>query len=236
MSRLRLPQPPQGWTALGWEVSVVFLGIVLALGADQLVDRAYWKSQVQDFRKALAVEIATTLGTYEYRRRQNDCASSRLDELERWWNSWRNGRPQMLQGPIGLPLSLAHPSSVWASRTPDVVGHLPLQQRLLYARIYDEMANNNTHRLVERDAWIELSSYDGAKRLSESDLIRIRGLLNQLRLRQIWFGINHKRVAGYAAGLGIKPYMDQSWVKPSPDICRPIVADDVRSPLTKRNT
>ena len=234
MNRLRLPQPPQGWTALSWEVAVVFLGIVLALGTDQLVDRAYWKGQVQDFRKALAVEIATTLGTYEYRRRQDGCATRRLDELERWWKSWRDGRPQSLQGPIGLPLSLAHPSSVWTSRTPDVVGHLPFEQRLVYARIYDEIANNNTHRLIERDAWLELSSYDGAEELTESDLIRIRGLLNQLRLRQLWFGINSRRVAGYAAGLGIERYMDPSWVTPGPEICRPILPDNARRPPPTR--
>ena len=79
-----MPSPPQGWAALAWEVSVVFLGIVLALAADQLVDRAHWNKQVRDFQKALAVEIGTTLGTYEYRQRQDDCAGKRLAELERW--------------------------------------------------------------------------------------------------------------------------------------------------------
>ena len=226
MSRLRsprMPQPPHGWTALGWEVAVVFVGVMLALGADQLADQAHWRKQVGDFRKALAVEIATTLGTYEYRHRQDACVDRRLAELERWWRDSSDGKPQQLRGPIGLPLSLAYPSSVWASRTADVTGHLPLNQRMTYARIYDEMANNNSHRLAERDAWIELGSYDGARKLNEGDLVRVRGLLNQLRLRQDWLGINSKRVAGYAAKLGIKPRMNPSWVRPGADICRPIL-------------
>src|SRR5687768_9111389 len=152
MTRISMPTPPQGWAALAWEVSVVFFGIVLALAADQLVDGAYWNKQVREFRTALAVEIGTTLGTYEYRQRQDDCANKRLAELEQWWQQWQDGEGQQLRRPIGLPLSLAMPTSVWGSRTADITGHLSLRQRLVYARIYDEIANNNSHRLAERDA------------------------------------------------------------------------------------
>jgi hypothetical protein len=223
MSRMRMPSPPQGWKALAWEVGVVFVGIVLALGADQLVDRAYWKTQVNDFRRALAVEIGTTLGTYEYRQRQDACASARLDELERWWRQWQEGAGRPLDRSIGLPLSLATPTSVWASRTADITGHLPLYQRLVYARLYDEIANNNTHRLIERDAWLQLASYEGAKSLDHQDLVRIRGLLNQARQRQQWFNINSARVRRYASGLGIAATWDRTWVRPDQAICRSIL-------------
>lgn len=223
MTRISMPAPPQGWAALVWEVSVVFVGIVLALAADQLVDRAHWNKQVRDFQRALAVEIGTTLGTYEYRQRQDECASKRLAELEQWWQQWQDGQGQELERPIGLPLSLATPTSVWASRTADITGHLTLHQRLVYARIYDEIANNNSHRLLERDAWLQLASYQGAKGLDQQDLIRIRGLLNQARQRQAWFNINSARVRRYAAGLEIRPQWDSTWVKPDVALCRPVL-------------
>jgi hypothetical protein len=130
MTRFQMPLPPQGWPALAWEVGVVFLGIVLALGADQLVDRAHWNKQVGEFHKALAVEIGTTLGTYEYRQQQDGCASRRLAELEQWWTGWRDGQGRALVRPIGLPLSLAIPTSVWTSRTADITGELSLEERL----------------------------------------------------------------------------------------------------------
>lgn len=224
MIRMRIPLPPQGWAALAWEVSVVFLGIVLALAADQLVDRAYWNKQVSDFQKALAVEIGTTLGTYEYRQLQDECARKRLAEVEQWWQRWRLGQRQQLGGPIGLPLSLAVPTSVWASRTADITGHLSLQQRLVYARLYDEIANNNTHRLAEREAWLELASYEGVSELDPQDLVRIRGLVNEARQRQDWFNINSARVRRYASELGIRPIWDRTWVKPDEAICRSISA------------
>ena len=224
MIRMRMPVPPQGWAALAWEVGVVFLGIVLALAADQFVDRAYWNKQVSDFQKALAVEIGTTLGTYEYRQLQDECATRRLAEVEQWWQRWHDGHRQQLERPIGLPLSLAIPTSVWGSRTADITGHLSLQQRLVYARIYDEIANNNTHRLAERDAWLQLASYEGARELGPQDLVRIRGLLNEARQRQEWFNINSARVRRYASELGIRPIWDRTWVKPDDAICKSILA------------
>ena len=223
MTRISVPSPPQGWAALAWEVSVVFLGIVLALTADQLVDRAHWNKQVRDFQSALAVEIGTTLGTYEYRQRQDACASRRLAELEQWWQLWQDGQRPPLDRPIGLPLSLANPTSVWTSRTADITGHLTLHQRLVYARIYDEIANNNSHRLLERDAWLQLASYEGARNLSQQDLVRIRGLLNQARQRQAWFNINSARVRAYASELEIGAHWDRTWVKPDPALCRPVL-------------
>ena len=223
MKRFRMPKPPQGWKALSWEVGVVFIGIVLALGADQLADRLFWNRQVSDFRKALATEVGATLGTYEYRQRQDACATRRLDELERWWRGWRDGNGQPIDRPIGLPLSLAIPTSVWTSRTADITGQLPLQERLTYARLYDEIGNNNTHRLMEREAWMQLASYEGAKALDPEDLVRIRGLINQARQRQAWFNINSARVRRYASGLGIKAQWDPTWVKPDQAICRALL-------------
>jgi hypothetical protein len=223
MTRFRIPRPPQGWKALFWEVGVVFVGIVLALAADQLVDRAFWNKQVSDFRKALAAEIGATLGTYEYRQRQDACAVRRLAELERWWRGWQDGRGFIVDKPIGLPLSLAIPTSVWTSRTADITGQLPLEDRLTYARLYDEIGNNNTHRLMEREAWMQLASYEGAMRLDRQDLVRIRGLLNQARQRQTWFNINSARVQRYASDLGIKAQWDPTWVKPDDAICQPIL-------------
>ena len=223
MARISMPTPPQGWAALAWEVSVVFFGIVLALAADQLVDGAYWNKQVRDFRSALAVEIGTTLGTYEYRHRQDACADKRLAELENWWQQWQDGEGQPLRRPIGLPLSLAIPTSVWGSRTADITGHLSLRQRLVYARLYDEIANNNSHRLAERDAWLQLASYEGVRNLDQQDLVRIRGLLNQARQRQAWFNINSARVRRYASELDIRPHWDPTWVKPGDALCRPVL-------------
>ena len=42
---------------------------------------------------------------------------------------------------------------------------MTLQEKLEYAHLYNEFANNEVHRLDERAAWIELAEYDGATEL-----------------------------------------------------------------------
>lgn len=54
---VRFPQPPQGWTALRWEVGVVFVGIVLALSAQQLADTLYWRGQAAQAKRNIETEL-----------------------------------------------------------------------------------------------------------------------------------------------------------------------------------
>lgn len=54
---VRFPQPPQGWTALRWEVGVVFVGIVLALSAQQLADTLYWRGQAAQAKRNIEAEL-----------------------------------------------------------------------------------------------------------------------------------------------------------------------------------
>lgn len=50
-------QPPQGWAALRWEVGVVFVGIVLALLAQQVADTLYWRGQAAQARRNIEQEL-----------------------------------------------------------------------------------------------------------------------------------------------------------------------------------
>lgn len=220
---IHLPKPLHGWRELLGEVGIIAVGILLALGAEELLQARHWRNQVDEFREAVATEIGFNLGTYDYRVEQNSCTDRRIAELETWWRSWSDGRPVHLTGPIGLPTSLAVHSSVWNSRTPDLSGHLSPTIRLHYAQFYDELQNNEVHRLAEREAWISLGDYDGAKTLDHQDLIRIRGLLNQVRLRQKRFMGNIPSILRETRALGMSAKSDPMWPKAEAGICTPVL-------------
>ena len=44
--------------------------------------------------------------------------------------------------------------------------------------MYDEFANNEEHRLDEREAWLELGEFNGASDLDHADLMRLQGLIS----------------------------------------------------------
>jgi len=215
--------PRQGWDVIGWELAVVVIGVLIALGAQQVADDLHWRAQVDEFRNALRAEASLALGTYEFRNKQNACVEHRLDELQRWLDSWRAGRPLKIQGPIGVPTSLTVETSVWESRDAATVAHMALQEKLDYGHLYNEFANNDVHRLDERAAWLELGNYDGATELDHQDLMRLQGLITRARFRDYRMATNSQRFLKRAAQIGLKPRADPAWPAPLPEICRPIL-------------
>jgi hypothetical protein len=228
MFRLLKLKPPHGWSAVAWELGIVTLGVLIALGAQQIVDDFHWRSELGDFRKAVRAEISNNLATYTYRAGQNRCAAARLDELQRWLDSWRAGRPLRLTGRIAQPVALIVRTTVWDSRDPETFSRMPLGEKLAYGGLYTEFANAEVHRLDERAAWVELGDYDGATELDHQDLMRLQGLISRARLRLRRITGNAGRFIQRAADMGIRPVPDPSWPAVEPDICRPILASQGR--------
>ncbi|MEP7129738.1 MAG: hypothetical protein ABI770_01270 [Sphingomicrobium sp.] len=224
MFRLLKLKPPHGWNTVAWDLAIVTLGVLVALGAQQLVDELHWRGEVADFRNAVSTEIGNDLATYTYRKEENPCIVARLDELQHWLDGWRAGRPSKLIGPIGIPDSLVVRTGVWDSRDAGTMSHMPLSEKLGYSGLYTEFANNEVHRLDERATWIELASYDGATELDHQDLMRLQGLITRARLRLYRMTSNFGRFAKRAAALGLKPVPDPTWPATEVKICRPILA------------
>lgn len=223
MFRLVKLTPPHGWSAVVWELAIVTLGVLIALGAQQIADDFHWRGEVRELRKAVRAEISTNLATYTYRRDENPCLEARLDELQRWHDSWSAGRPMRLTGPIGIPDSLVIRTGVWDSRDASTMTRMPLSEKLEYSGLYTEFANNEVHRLDERATWIELASYNGATDLDHDDLMRLQGLITRARLRLKRMTGNFGRFIKRAAALGLKPVPDPTWPTPDTELCRPIL-------------
>jgi hypothetical protein len=223
---LHLPKPVHGWRAFAGEVGIIVIGVLLAMAAEQVVEMLHWRHEVGLFRNSVDHEIANNLGSYVYRMKENACVDARLDELDRLLASWRAGHPLAVTGPIGPPSSLSLETSAWQSRDANVVTHMPMQERLAIGRMYDEFANNEEHRLDEREAWLELGEFNGASDLDHADLIRLQGLINRARYRQARITANAMDYFKRAAAIGVKPIWDDV---PSYDtsICKPILSASI---------
>jgi len=197
--RSPIPTPKHGWREFWGEVGIIVLGVLIALGAQQVVDAIRWNREVAGFRASVREEIAINLGTYPYRAKQKQCIEVRLDELQRWLDGWRSGKPQSLAGPIGIPASRVIRTSVWASRDPGTFAHMPRAEKEEYAFLYDEFANNELHRLDERSAWIDLANFDRATMLTHQDQMQLQGLITRARLRDARLDDNAQRFIRRAA-------------------------------------
>ena len=205
---VHLPKPIHGWRALVGEVGIIVVGVLIALGAEQVVESLHGQAQVREFRNAADDELAYDMGSYKQRLMLTPCVRARLAELDRAIASDRAGRPIALHGLSHWPVSFSLRTSVWAGRTGDIAILIPLQTRLAYSSIYDDLANYDVHRIDERTAWQELGQFDDATDLDHNDIMRLRGLVSRLRWLDSIMMENWPEEADRASRLGIYPKRD----------------------------
>jgi hypothetical protein len=221
---LRDLRPLRGWRAFSGELGIIVLGVFIALGADQAVRTFNQRSEMRELRAAVDKEIALGLAIYDARVAQQDCVEARLDELARWLQGWRDGKPQLLVGVISAPRSGPAGTSVWASRDPASMMAMPLDVKLAYASIYDEFANNEVQRLDERMTWLALAEFDGAESLDNASRMRLQGLITRAWWRANNIISNASDVANIARDMGIESHQEDFFSAADlAPLCKPIL-------------
>ena len=88
MFRLLKLKPPQGWNAVGWELLIVAVGVLLALGAQQAAETINERREAAETRATVSNEIEETLAILELRRAAQPCIDRRLKELRAIVDEW----------------------------------------------------------------------------------------------------------------------------------------------------
>ena len=88
MFRLLRLKPPHGWNAVGWELAIVTLGVVIALAAQQAAETINQRHETAATRTAFIGEIEDSLAILELRRTAEPCVDRRLKELRAIVDQW----------------------------------------------------------------------------------------------------------------------------------------------------
>ena len=163
------------------EIGTIICGILIALGLEQGIEWLHREHQAREAGEALRQELSWNLGAVQVRWRLIDCTNRRLDELDRWWESWRAGKPLSLAANIIPPRSFFMRSSVWTVASGGGVAMMPLKERVNYSRLYDTFSNHETIRNREAELWSDLAPFRWAHSLDENMLLRIKYDIEALR-------------------------------------------------------
>ena len=91
---MKVSTPLNGWRPFAGEVGVIVFGVLLALGAQQLVEAWQVRQDVRAFRETIDREIGFTLHTQDVRYVQIDCDLRRVAEVNAWLVNSRSGAPR----------------------------------------------------------------------------------------------------------------------------------------------
>lgn len=203
MTALRIPSPREGWRAFAGEVGVIVLGVLIALGAQQLVENWQTRKDVAAFRETVDREVAYNLYALDMRDRQVDCDRRKVAELEAWVVRSRSGAamPPIYPYP---PHTSSPYWGAWTSRDAETYRQLPAEVRQKYAMFFDGLANYITSTGRQLDAWAELRQFGEPGPLTIAERRTVRMRIERLK-RSI--AIDHENI-GYerkvAAQLGIR--------------------------------
>ena len=77
-----LPKPLHGWRAFLGEIAIIVVGVLIALGAEQLAESWQWRQRAEEGRERLKAEIGHEFLLMEEREAVGDCVEAQLNDLE----------------------------------------------------------------------------------------------------------------------------------------------------------
>jgi len=199
MFRLFKFSPPHGWNAVAWELGIVVIGVLIALGAQQVaedINDRYLARQAEDHIRA---ELAYNSAFASERVATGDCIrSSIVDVRQRLLASgddWPGLQGMPLAGAARMPasatlfafapaLSAPHriwPVSAWAAATNSTAFNSSRSRFFSYAALYamvDWLGRLQDHEIAD---YSRLMPFDAAQKLDPSvrlELLRDLGTVD----------------------------------------------------------
>ena len=77
-----LPKPLHGWREFAGEVGIIVIGVLIALGAEAIVQSIHDRQLAEDARENVRAEAAFNVGFIRDRLRAQVCIDRRIDELQ----------------------------------------------------------------------------------------------------------------------------------------------------------
>lgn len=225
---MHLPKPPRGWRELSWDVAVVVVGVLIALGAQQLVDEINWSAKLQGQRQSLDNDIAEGIGSVMLRSKWQPCVDRRLAEFDAMFARHAAGRPVGVRGRPGLPYTVWSNVPSYDSAVDDgTLAHMPLEERRYYDNVVENIRGIFSLERQEYGAWLRLQRLAHPEQMTESDWADIRGAVGEARALDERIRANIPYVTGLLRS-GSKPTNQSEQLEGEPwgdALCRPLFVE-----------
>lgn len=201
-----LPKPLHGWRQFAGEVGIIVLGVLIALGAGQVVEWVHWRNEVADARLALDREAAYDLGAVEKRQQEAPCIDRRLREIRVLLTGSSSGLRSRPRSQLGQPQLWRPRTDVWqAAMAGQVAEHMPLATRLGYAGLYGAFQWYAQKAEDETNAWSVLAELDDPGGLGPEDVASVRQARSRAQVAADKMNAYLSRIIAAGARLGIEP-------------------------------
>ena len=179
MFRLLRLKPPHGWNAVGWELTIVTLGVIIALGAQQVVETLHDRNIAAQTRAEVTDELNRDLMAMLLRQSAEPCIGRRLNELRAIVSEWEaTGSFETPKWVSQSPIIEIELSRYDAALSAGRLALLSGEEQYRMGAVAKRISRFNEWQFAERIPWGRLRALQfGAASLSVDDRATIRSAL-----------------------------------------------------------
>ena len=167
---IHLPKPLHGWREFAGEVGIIVLGVLIALGAQQIVEAIHWREEVRLTEEALTNEITLSLVNAAERKMVDQCLRARLAHLitkarseeERWsadpmqLGNTKDALRMVAQAPYRTPVRTWDESAWDSAKSSGILSHMPRERVAAFSDLYTSFESERQAEAREETAFSEL--------------------------------------------------------------------------------
>jgi len=202
---VHLPKPLHGWREFFHEVGIIVLGVLIALGAEQIVSGFHDYSEAREARDNIHAEIAENLSELASREATSTCIDRRLDEVAALIAHSRQAnyrRPSWIGRPQVWPMIDAKWSAASSAGRATLLSRSELAS---YGVIYRNLALVQQVEMEEQTTWAHLRALEYLDPIPADAVVPLTMALTEARLDTWLVRIHFRRSIVLAARLGIRP-------------------------------
>jgi hypothetical protein len=202
------PKAAHSWREFLIEIGTIILGILIALGLEQLVEEIHWKSAVEEARASIHEEMSFNDALFQHRVRVQACVARRLEDIDKILTEAQTSGRLASVPRVNFALSAQISDSQWqAAQAAQTLAHFPHEEISALGRYYDTVDTFKGNFLSkESDAWRWLGDLEGAPHpAASSDLMQLRFALRSARGSNITIPAASKTMLAIAHKMGVKP-------------------------------
>ena len=223
-----LPKPLHGWRDFAGEVGIIVLGVLIALGAEQLVERARRQQEGVQAERVIRNEIELNLGRLQSRRQIYGCVVRRIEEIQQLLDHTGLGQTFVAPSWIGRPQYWSFLNSRWEAESQAGRAALVDGERLSqYGVMYNRMQNLLNEMDAEQSDWAKLRTFERLRGLDTAGALQMNLTLNDARYRNWRLALVTDQLFGMAEPLDLRPVANTTPADRS--ICLPITTTRARA-------
>lgn len=174
------PKPIHNWREFLSEISIIVIGVLIALAGEQLVENFHWSHEAETQRKSLLAEAKDGLSSVKRRGLQQPCVDRRLAEMRLLLERQAQGKALGIIGKFAQPTLAESPQGSWEiALAGQALPHMDEKERLEFSSVFNVFRSWQQDTDKEAAIWSRLSMFRNIQFLNEGDWSNLHGAYSE---------------------------------------------------------